>query len=109
MLTSGNANTIILSAIELRVLKLELKVLNNPTGEMVIRTSRSTRVLKGSSNNIILDLSVLPNAINNVYYNIWDAKIGKYRGIIENIQIGAAPITIFQKTIQNTDDFPITP
>jgi hypothetical protein len=106
-LKSGNTNVAILSAIELSVLRLQLKVLKNPVGELVVRTSKSVYYLKGQSNDVILDLVVYPNATNDVYYIVWDPKIGKYRRITDNIAIGAAPITVLQKTIPDTDVFPV--
>lgn len=106
-LNTGVKNSVILSAIELSILKLDLKILSNPIGEISARSSKTSHFLKGNSNDVILYFKVYPNMKNDVHLAVWDSKIGRYRRIIENISIESLDTTTYQKIIQTTDDFPV--
>ncbi|WP_316785527.1 hypothetical protein [Pedobacter frigiditerrae] len=105
-LNPGVKNSVILSAIELSNLKLDLKILSNPIGEISVRSSKTSYFLKGSSNDVVLYFKVYPNVKNDIHLTVWDPKIGRYRKIIENISIGLLDTTTYQKIVQTTNDFP---
>ncbi|TCC94464.1 hypothetical protein EZ428_06745 [Pedobacter frigiditerrae] len=106
-LNPGVKNSVILSAIELSNLKLDLKILSNPIGEISVHSWKTSYFLKGTSNDVILNFKVYPNVKNDVHLIVWDPKIGRYRKIIENVSIGLLDTTTYQKIVQTTNDFPI--
>jgi hypothetical protein len=88
-------------------LKANIKVLNNPFGRIVISTGNTNHFLNGNSIDTLLYFRILPNLTNQIIYTVFDANFGKYRQIIDTIQIGLSDTTIYSKIIPDTQNFPL--
>jgi hypothetical protein len=96
-----------LYARELNYLKANIRVSNNPFERIGISTGNTNHFLNGNSIDTLLYFRILPNLTNQIIYTVFDANFGKYRQIIDTIQIGLSDTTSYNKTIPNTQNFPL--
>lgn len=113
--SSSNSETVLLDqennftfyARELGYLKAFIKTDNNPFKHMVISSGNSNHTLLGSSFDTSLIFKILPNANNKIIFSVWDTTIGKYRTLIDTLQIGLRDTTFYNRHITDSRNFPV--
>ncbi len=100
-------NSYTLYARQISFLKASIKVNNNPFNQMVISCGNSNHALTGATIDTTLYFKILPKADNKVIFTVWDPGVGKYRGLIDTLQIGLQDTTLYSKQIADTRNLPI--
>ncbi len=106
-ITAYKINNVTLYAREIGILKASIKVNNNPFNHMVISSGNSNHTLLSSSIDTTLYFKILPKAENKVIFTVWDTAIGKYRGLIDTLQIGLQDTSLYSKQIMDAQNMPI--
>ena len=100
-------NNYTLYARKISFLKALIKVNSNPFNQMVISCGNTNHALTGATIDTTLYFKILPKAENKVIFTVWDPAVGKYRGLIDTLQIGLLDTTIYSKQIPDTRILPI--
>ena len=107
-LKPGESNNIILYAREKNYLKANIKILNNPFDTLVVLSAGSTKhIIYGRTSDTLLYFRVLPNALNLMVFSAFDKSVGRFRRLLDTLQITMLDTTIYSKIIPNVQLFPL--
>jgi hypothetical protein len=106
-LIAGQVNNITIQTRELNYLRSHITMTQNPFGQMVSLSRNTRHVFPGTFCDTVVYHKVLPNALNQIIYSVWDTNLGKYRMLIDTLQTGMIDTTNYTRILPNTNSFPV--
>ena len=106
-LTAGKVNNIELHAREKSFLRANIHITNNPINPLAILSIGTKHVIYNRSIDTLLYFRVLPMSPNLIIYSAWDTSVGRYRQLIDTLQITMQDTTLYRKILPNVQSFPI--
>lgn len=104
-IVAGTTNNIKITAREYNFLKTHLIISNNPFDTLVCLSSNVRHFLYGHYVDTNVMNRVLPNSTNYIIYSAWDYTLGRYRQLIDTLQIGSQDTTIYNRTLPDVNTF----
>lgn len=104
-LNTGTTNNIKIVAREYNFLKTHLNIKNNPFDTLVCLSGNVRHIFYGRSIDTNVINRVLPNSINYVIYSAWDRNVGRYRQLIDTLQIDSRDTIIYNRTLPDISTF----
>lgn len=106
-LKEGKVNTVKIEAREFNYLKTHLIITANPFDTLVSVSSNVRHIFYGQTLDTTIMNRVLPNATNRIIYTAWDKNAGKYRRLIDILQIGSQDTINYSRVLPNVNTFPL--
>ena len=106
-LTAGRINTVKITAREYNYLKTHLIITNNPFDTLVNLSANVRHIFYGRTLDTTIMNRVLPNATNLIIYSAWDRNVGRYRRLIDTLQIGIQDTINYSRVLPNVNTFPL--
>ncbi len=100
-------NYFTLYAREISILKLNLKVLNNPLYPLMISSGNSYFTIDGSSVDTTFYFRVLPKSETKIIYTVWDPSVNNNRRIYDTLNLRFQDTTALNKLIYDTRNMPV--
>jgi hypothetical protein len=106
-LEPGKTNNISLKTREKNYLKANIKVTNNIFDTLVALSIGTKHIIYGRNPDTLLYFRVLPNTQNLLIFSAWDKNVGRYRRLIDTLQITMQDTTIYNKILPDVQNFPL--